>query len=650
MISLSQETQIAEQMVERFVRRFEPSYKLLAYHAALPLVLTPELLNFLRVQFLRGEVPWMAEVDLLLSDLCSQVGYELYAMDTAIRAYLLEEMKRELGARRMQEIARLLISYVKHLHQNNPYISPKELQAQQWAAMVYIEPETAVKEIASEFNGLVNKAELARLSKIVNELKPQLENYSELIAYAEDISNILFNKNSKSTELSSRSYLVTSDVVFNLPSEFIAIKKVETVLLVEDEPEVVQSVSKILSDDYSIQVKTSENVRQIIKLSQSGEVDLILINYGLSNSFYQNKKVNGIDVTRILKSISNIYPNLPIIGFSWYKDFQEEFLTYGDGFYIKDVKDYQKFVNYINMVFGRVQQKSVIQTSTNYSLNLNFSEFEVATVNKQGEIINRELHQANYFTEDLGDDVAIEMVYIPGGTFIMGSPQDEEKRYEDEGLQHEVTVSPFFIGKYPVTQKQWHMIASLPQVNRELKLNPFDFEDSNNPVEQIEFLDAIEFCDRLSEYTGKVYRLPSEAEWEYACRAGTTTPFYFGETITTNLANYNGNSTYANTPKGKYRRQTTPVGIFPPNNFGLYDMHGNVWEWCADTAHENYQGAPQDGSAWIDDKNQKVLRGGSCAVKPWNCRSACRFISYKKDDIFDFGFRVVCVPSSISNQ
>ncbi len=229
----------------------------------------------------------------------------------------------------------------------------------------------------------------------------------------------------------------------------------------------------------------------------------------------------------------------------------------------------------------------------------------------------------------------------------MGSPKDEPKRYYSESPQHTVTVEPFLIGKYPVTQTQWRFVAQLPQIKQELKTDPSNFKGDNLPVEQVSWYDAVEFCLRLSNYTGREYHLPSEAEWEYACRAGSTTPFHFGETITGDLANYDTRSVYANEPKEQYRGETTPVGQFPANTFGLYDMHGNVWEWCLDDGHTNYEGAPTDGSAWIknenDDRSQiKVLRGGSWDSNPQICRSACRDDLYPEYRSLLNGFRVVC--------
>jgi formylglycine-generating enzyme required for sulfatase activity len=172
------------------------------------------------------------------------------------------------------------------------------------------------------------------------------------------------------------------------------------------------------------------------------------------------------------------------------------------------------------------------------------------------------------------------------------------------------------------------------------------------PVENVSWEDAMEFCSRLSQRTGRRYSLPSEAQWEYACRAGTNTPFHFGETITSELANYKASFTYANGPKGEDRKQTTPVGMFPANAWGLQDMHGNVWEWCLDHWHDSYEGAPTDGSAWVDGEGlngersitKRLLRGGSWFYDPHFCRSACR-ISYDPGNRDDYvGFRVCCLP------
>ncbi|RKZ75350.1 MAG: hypothetical protein DRQ57_07740, partial [Gammaproteobacteria bacterium] len=234
-------------------------------------------------------------------------------------------------------------------------------------------------------------------------------------------------------------------------------------------------------------------------------------------------------------------------------------------------------------------------------------QFEIVTVNSKGKITNREEKPARYQTEDLGKGVTLDMVYIPGGKFTMGST---ERDYEKP--PHPVTVQPFFMAKYPVTQSQWQAVMGN---------NPSSFKGENRPVENISWDDVVKFCQQLSEKTGKEYRLPSEAEWEYACRAGTTTPFYFGETITTDLANYGGNS-------------TTDVGSFPPNAFGLYDMHGNVWEWCADAWHDNYKGAPSDGSIWgkkgllakwfSSESRLPVVRGGSWLIDARSVRTALR--------------------------
>ncbi len=222
--------EIAQQNVERFVRKFGEPHKLLAYHAALPLLLTPELLNYLRTEFLYGQVDWVAEVDLLLSPLCVPVGHELYAMDTAARAYLLEEMELVIGRERMQAVARLLLVYVKYLSLNHPFMGVHELEAQQWAAMVVLDDrrETAVSQIVKAFQecaandggsgqGLINKAEMARLSHLTQELAPQLREYQSLIAYAQMVGNALDDPNDINPEDLAATYEVLPDVHLSIP-------------------------------------------------------------------------------------------------------------------------------------------------------------------------------------------------------------------------------------------------------------------------------------------------------------------------------------------------------------------------------------------------------------------------------------------------
>ncbi|WP_084777006.1 formylglycine-generating enzyme family protein [Anabaena sp. PCC 7108] len=302
------------------------------------------------------------------------------------------------------------------------------------------------------------------------------------------------------------------------------------------------------------------------------------------------------------------------------------------------------------------------------SKSIKFSYFEVATVsanttngvkvtrqNKSYQCIDINNQPTQYFIEKLFEDINLEMVYIPGGEFQMGTDDQEIKKlckqytidyFKRESPQHEVIIKPFFMGKYPVTQAQWQEVAShFQKANKQLNPDPSYFKGANRPVEGVSWDDAVEFCLRLSNHTKREYHLPSEAQWEYACRAGTTTPFHFGETITTDLANYDGNYIYGNGVKGSYRGETTEVGSFKvANNFGLYDMHGNVWEWCQDHGHNSYNAAPMDESVWIDittDSNIRMLRGGSWGFNPGYCRSASRV-----NFLFGFsavvGFRVVC--------
>jgi formylglycine-generating enzyme required for sulfatase activity len=261
--------------------------------------------------------------------------------------------------------------------------------------------------------------------------------------------------------------------------------------------------------------------------------------------------------------------------------------------------------------------------------------FETVRCDGAGKVVEKLPREAWRYVENEPEGLGLEMVAIVSGKFLMGSLESEKDSFDRERPQHEVTVQPFFMGRFPVTQGQWRMVAGLPQVEREMKAEPSNFKgDPQLPVEQVSWWDAIEFCKRLSVATGRDYRLPSEAEWEYACRAGTETPFYFGEKITKKLVNHDGS-------------KTNPVGELPPNEFGLCDMHGNVWEWCEDHWHSGYKGAPIDGRSWVDKmaetEARRVLRGGSWADAPWFCRSAYRNINSPAAARSYFGFRVVCV-------
>ncbi|MEH2393136.1 MAG: bifunctional serine/threonine-protein kinase/formylglycine-generating enzyme family protein [Nostoc sp.] len=262
-------------------------------------------------------------------------------------------------------------------------------------------------------------------------------------------------------------------------------------------------------------------------------------------------------------------------------------------------------------------------------------QFEVMKVDQQGNSTTISPGQANFFVEDLGNNNTLEMVEIPGGQFLMGSPLTEKERNSNEGPQHPMTVKPFFMGKFTVTQEQYQAV---------MDINPSYFQGAKRPVEQVSWNDAVDFCQKLSLMTSKSYRLPTEAEWEYAARAGTTTPFYFGETITTKIANYNGEYTYGSAPQGENRQETVDVGSLPANAFGLYEMHGNVWEWCRDKYHNNYRGMPADGSPWVSGNNNPwLLRGGSWFSQSSVCRSSARLDGSNSDvAVYDFGFRVVC--------
>jgi formylglycine-generating enzyme required for sulfatase activity len=267
--------------------------------------------------------------------------------------------------------------------------------------------------------------------------------------------------------------------------------------------------------------------------------------------------------------------------------------------------------------------------------------------------------------EQLAEGVALTMLRIPAGSFEMGAPETEAESMERERPVQRVTLGEFLLGQTPITQAQWRAVAQwqrLEQEDRELwpdslesdpvaeLKDPARFQGEQRPVVNVSWHDAMAFCQRLRLRTSKNYTLPSEAKWEYACRAGTTTPFHWGATISTELANYDGTIPYGDGDKGEYRRQTVDVASFPANPWGLHDMHSNVWEWCADHWHVNYEGAPEDGRAWFDEKakedplKNRLLRGGSWYNYPRYCRSASHYNTRPDTRNNGIGFRVCCLP------
>lgn len=279
------------------------------------------------------------------------------------------------------------------------------------------------------------------------------------------------------------------------------------------------------------------------------------------------------------------------------------------------------------------------------SRSLSTYAFETVRINEHGHTISKQPGAAQSFTEPLPEGAFIEMVKLPARQASVGSPLTEKGRMPDEDEPHLIAFDTFFISKHPITQFQWRAVASLPQIEIALDTSPSHFTGLGNPVEQVSWFDAVEFCARLSRHTQRSYRLPTEVEWEYACRGATETPFCFGEMLTPELANYQTcgikelrlaaqNSDLASETEG----HTTAVdGFAIANPFGLYDMHGNVCEWCLKSSHDEFE---------IEDlRYQQPTRGGSWKSSPLICRAAVNimFASQTKDS--SVGFRVVHAAS-----
>lgn len=251
-----------------------------------------------------------------------------------------------------------------------------------------------------------------------------------------------------------------------------------------------------------------------------------------------------------------------------------------------------------------------------------FAQFETARVDSQGKLQRRGQKRVKRFVENLGHGSDLVMLLIPAGQFQMGS-----ERYKWERPVHSVNIQSFYLGQFPVTQAQWRAVTRLPKVAIELEEHCSAFVGDNLPVDSVSWVEATEFCARFAKQTGKPYRLPTEAEWEYACRAGSREEFSFGPTITPVIVNCDATHVSGGASAGVFRNGTVPIGsLGAANDFGLYDMHGNLCEWCQDEWHDNYEEAPSNGSAWITDEGSalRVTRGGSWTHSVEICRSSDR--------------------------
>ena len=586
-----QRDDLATRRLRVFESRYGTNALYLAYHAAFPLTLTSDLLYCLRENFV-PDVPWYAVADVLLSGLCQPIGYDLYEMEGKTRNRLLSNLCNEFGEQRLKELANFMSDYIASrllVNDNNRALVFGERP--QWTALAYISSDAdevinAIKQELQRLTASTDGKERIKWAALV-------ESYADLLSEKGFQPLLLewaqqtFDNQPIQDECTKLAAAMGVTLLF---FKF----KVAIITLEDEQTEELKP--------FDFKVVTVDAHGQVLNRKQQQAFYFVeLLIEGKENYSGNDNQIEKQQLFYLLNERNNLLEDKKSL----------------DNDLIYETSDAEKI---------KLEQKLL-------RVNEEISQIEKA-------LDELPLQQAQLKA------IGLEMVAIPGGTFIMGSPPEELEHRHNESPQYSVTVQPFFMGKYQVTQAQWRFVAQLPQVNKELKLDPSRFKGDNRPVEQVSWKDAVEFCDRLSQYTGRTYRLPSEAEWEYACRAGTTTPFHFGETITTDLVNYNGNYTYGQGSKGVYRKETTEVGRFGvANNFGLYDMHGNVWEWCQDDWHSDYEGAPTDGSAWLsseESSDRKLLRGGSWHLSPVHCRSAYRSYDALGDLVNNIGFRVVC--------
>ncbi|MEP7338530.1 MAG: formylglycine-generating enzyme family protein, partial [Acidobacteriota bacterium] len=554
----------------------------------------------IRTEFLLDKVGWVAEADLLLSDLCREVGYETYVLDEDVRALLLKQGRESLGAERLKEVAHRVYNYLSHVVYTSPLLTTEDLKAQRWEAMVYLDRhrDVAAKEMADSFAAAggveqtgpvpgaqsVNWGELARIAHLVQGVREQL----------------LQNPSGELARLVE--YAAAASQIADLRAGFLHPSRLQLQNLAE-QFEVMGT--RLASPDALLEkARGEERQRKFVAEEASRDGFFISVAQKLLSGVIEREltqlPTHGEVVLRIHYTI--LVSNEDD---SPWQDEERENLE-------RVLRDFAEQRAETLLANRPADKLAKIE-----KLTLNLNTDDALTL---GQIKIR----SNWsYTEDLSDGVMLEMVYVSGGEFLMGSEVDSS-----EQPIHRVIISPFFIGKFQITQSQWQAVMGK---------NPSRLKGDKLPVESVSWNDAVEFCQRLSsaKKTDRAYRLPTEAEWEYACRSGSTDKYCFGndEDLLEQYAWYDKNS----------GSTTHQVGEKKANDFGLYDMHGNVWEWCEDVWHTDYTDSPTDGSAWLSggDSGFRVLRGGSWVNYGYFCRSSLRNSLRPGDRDFYMGFRVV---------
>ena len=638
-------------MVDDFILRSDDGidknhYRGLARYAALPLVLTVDLLTFLRQEFL-PEAPAIVEVDLLLSNLCLEAGEDIYIMNRDARTYLISELRKEDdGLKKIERVNLSLLDHLDFLAKNHRSLKSREWETQKLSAMLCIfeKRDEAAKTIGRHLETLLNRlnqgsrdqsdesknvqSELRWLSSLVSEMAENLSQYPELVNVAASIGRIMSARTPEEAE--SIRNEIGSDREFDLPGISKPIRIIDAIfgptrrLDGDVEPAKVEANDRI-PDVYIIAAPTDNDFVERV----TGHLKRAGISVWSDGDGSVRK--NGDFVERIRGRLKQALPVKKIDkGNEWkralYSSGNVLFFCSPESFKSDELRKQFDLASRLKKpIYPLITRSSVIPGWLGKYQSMDLTEFGKNSVDDRiSELIGliiRERKNHKGFTELLPGGVELELVFIPGGDFLMGG------RASDEQPQHSVRINSFYLGQTQVTQAQWQAVmGSLPNVG---------FKGNERPVERVSWEDVQKFCQRLSEQTGLEFRLPTEAEWEYAARAGTTTEYSFGddEEMLGDYAWFDKNS----------RSSTHDVGQKIPNQFGLFDMHGNVWEWCEDYWHGNYKGAPSDGSAWLSggDSTRRVVRGGSWYNFSYSCRSAIRVRNHPDDRDNYIGLRLV---------